>query len=289
MDCEKRPMPRSNALLAVCLLMTGCGVELRTPPAATTVTVSATTQIQDRPPPVLPPPPVDPLVLAPGQTVVTLTFDDGWASDARAAQILNAAGLRGTFFINSGTIGTPDFLTLAELDWIATSSGNEIAGYTITKPRLDSLTPAQIRHEICDDRATLMKWGFPVRNFAYPFGYVTPEIEQTVASCGYNSARAVVETFGEQGTVETVPPTDPFRTASSEQGGDLSAMADLQRAVTPESGGWVQLTFHAITAIPAFTDFVLWLADQQAQGRLVVRTVGEVIGGAVQPAPEVHP
>ena len=88
-----------------------------------------------RPNPVLPSPPADPLVLEPGQTVVTLTFDDGRASNARAAQIMTAHGLRGTFFINPDNVGQPGYLTLADLDWIATNSGNEIAGLTAPPTR----------------------------------------------------------------------------------------------------------------------------------------------------------
>src|SRR5262249_43642301 len=39
-----------------------------------------------------------------------------------------------------------------------------------------------------------------------------------------------------------------------------------------------------------FEAFISWLADQQASGRLIVRTVGDVIGGAVAPAvPEPAP
>ena len=174
--------PSAIVLVAFALVLTGCGVQLRTPPAAMTTTVTVPAPgMAARPNPTLPPPPLDPLALESGQTVVTLTFDGGRVSNARAAQIMNAYRLRGTFFVNSGAVGKPGHLTLAELDWIATNSGNEIAGNTVAQPELDTLSQDQIRHEVCDDRATLMKWGFPVRNFAYPFGYHTPRLRR---SCG---------------------------------------------------------------------------------------------------------
>ena len=59
-------------------------------------------------------------------------------------------------------------------------------------------------------------------------------------------------------------------------------------ALTTGDGGWVQLTFHGMcpsdcsditTPAAEFDDFLSWLADQQAQGKLIVRTVGDVIGG----------
>jgi peptidoglycan/xylan/chitin deacetylase (PgdA/CDA1 family) len=224
---------------------------------------------------------------------------------------MNAYGLRGTFYINSGSAGKPEYLSLSDLNWIATNSGNEIAGATVSHADFTKLTPDQIRHEICDDRARLMDWGFPVRNFAYPFGYVTPEIEQIVASCGYNSAMAVgevktvhlpegsspAESCEQCAWAETVPPTDPFYVRAPAQVRSNWTVAEFQQQIANaqnSGGGWVQLTFHGIcptdctdlsVAEPAFTELVKWLADQQIQGNLIVRTVGEVIGGPVQPAP----
>jgi hypothetical protein len=58
-------------------------------------------------------------------------------------------------------------------------------------------------------------------------------------------------------------------------------------------GGWVQLTWHGLcpndcidiaSSADQFEQFVGWLAEQQAQGRLLVRTVGDVIGGPVASA-----
>ncbi|WNG92961.1 polysaccharide deacetylase family protein [Mycobacterium sp. ITM-2016-00318] len=305
-------MYRLSTLLAVTLLASGCGVTLvkpTEPVAAVEESASAAPRVN----PFLPSPVVEPLMLAPGQTVVTLTFDDGRVSNARAAQILNAQGLRGTFYVNSGGIGQPGFLALADLDWIATSSGNEIAGHTATHAKLDELDVEAVRREVCNDRTQLMRWGFPVRNFAYPFGYVTPELEQVVAGCGYNSARglgelATVHPPTNPGTAytcadcdwgEAVPPVNSMDTRAPAQVMADWSLADYQRQVTEAQagGGWVQFTFHGmcpidcsdITASAAtFTDFVIWLADQQAQGGVIVRTVGEVIGGPVQPAPPIE-
>jgi len=300
-------MFRLSALLAIALLASGCGIQVREPVKPETVTATAT-----EPPhltPVLPPPPLDPLVLEPGQVVITLAFDDG--SNARAAQIMNAYGLRGTFFVNSGSAGQPGYLSLSDLNWIATNSGNEIAGATVTHADLSTLNPDQIRHEVCDDRATLMSWGFPVRNFSYPFGFVNDEIKQIVASCGYNSAMSIGElktvhipadTTPEESCdqcawAETVPPSDPYYVKAPAQVQSTWTVEELQQQIANaqnNGGGWVQLTFHGICPTdctdlsisePAFTEFVKWLADQQIQGNFIVRTVGEVIGGPVAPRP----
>ena len=124
-------------MAVACLLASGCGIQMRTPAAPVTTTITASVSAPSATPReavILPPVNVEPLELDPGQTVVTITFDDGRASNAKAAQILNAYGLRGTFFINSGNIGKPGYLSLTDLDWIATDSGNEIGGNTVRSP-----------------------------------------------------------------------------------------------------------------------------------------------------------
>jgi peptidoglycan/xylan/chitin deacetylase (PgdA/CDA1 family) len=88
-------------------------------------------------------------------TVVSLTFDDGIASQLDAASMLEAHSMRGTFFINSGNIASKAyFMTWSQLDGVA-AAGHEIAGHTVDHKRLTDLTADQQRHEICDDAATL--------------------------------------------------------------------------------------------------------------------------------------
>ena len=47
--------------------------------------------------------------------MVSLTFDDSNADQLPAEQTLKANGMKGTFYIMSGFIGAPDYLTLANL------------------------------------------------------------------------------------------------------------------------------------------------------------------------------
>jgi peptidoglycan/xylan/chitin deacetylase (PgdA/CDA1 family) len=312
---------RLSALgLIVCLVLAGCGIQVRTLPAPVVPPKPASfaDPVAARPNPTLPPVNTAPLVLAPGQTVVTITFDDGRASNAYGAEMLTNHHLPGTFFINSGNIGKPGYLTMPQLDGIA-AEGHEIGGHTVNHPDLVTDTTDEIARQICDDRETLLGWGFQVRNFAYPFSSASPDIEALAQRCGYNSARSL----GELKTFhvpegwdmsdpanscaactwsETVPPQDPMYTRAPAQVRSNWMLADLQRQVTnategdgsPTSGdgGWVQLTFHGIcpsdcsditTPAAEFDQFLSWLADQQAQGKLIVRTVGDVIGGPVAP------
>jgi peptidoglycan/xylan/chitin deacetylase (PgdA/CDA1 family) len=298
---------RSAVLVALCLTLAGCGIQLRTPagppaPTAPTVSVTPVDLVAPRPNPVLPAPTPDPLVLEPGQTVVTITFDDGRASNATAARMMTDHGLAGTFYINSGNVGKPGYVTLPELDTIALN-GHEIAGHTVTHPHIGQFTHDEIVRQVCDDRNTLLGWGYPVRNFAYPFGAAPPEFREVIQTCGYNSARGLdglrtVESTGlvcpECGSAESVPPVDPFYTRAPSQVRSNWTTETLQSQVTDgqsSGGGWVQFTFHGICptdcsditmAQDEFDRFLTWLAGEQAAGRVIVRTVGDVIGGPVQ-------
>jgi peptidoglycan/xylan/chitin deacetylase (PgdA/CDA1 family) len=303
----------STLLLILCLTLSGCGVVLRIPPAPLTISAPTTAAVPPdpvlpRPHPVLPPVSADPLILAPGQTAVSLTFDDGRASNAQAAQTLTAHGLSATFFLNSGQIGRPGFLSLPEVDAIA-ASGHEIGGHTATHPDLSVFTADEIRRQVCEDRKMLLGWGFPVRSFAYPFASTTPEAEQIVRECGYNSGRSLGELWGPRptdglppevicascDTAEDLPPVDPWYTKAPAQVRANWTVADLQtqvNAAITRGDGWLQLTFHGICGTDCsdiavsqavFDKFIPWLVDQQDQGRIVVRPVGDVIGGPVAP------
>ena len=74
--------------------------------------------------------------------MVSITFDDGRASNAIAANMMTAHGLSGTFFVNSGNIGKPGYLSLPDVDAIA-FSGHEIGGHTVTHPDSTNSLPTR--------------------------------------------------------------------------------------------------------------------------------------------------
>jgi peptidoglycan/xylan/chitin deacetylase (PgdA/CDA1 family) len=292
------------AAIAFGQLVMGCGVALRTPADSqsqvpTVAVAPADPYVRPDGGFVAPSVSVEPLVLQPGQTVVSITFDRNLRSQATAARMMSAHGLPGTFYVNSGTVGMPGYLSLPDLESIA-MAGHEIGGHTLTHRDLAKLTPDEGRRQVCDDRKTLLAWGFSVRGFAFPFGSSSLENLNTVRECGYNSARGLgdlrsVESCEECDAAEGVPPANPMRTRAPDQVDNTWTTADLQGRVTDATatGGWLQLTFHGLctadcsqvgTPQAQFEEFVTWLAHQQAQGLVLVSPVGDVIGGPVQPA-----
>jgi peptidoglycan/xylan/chitin deacetylase (PgdA/CDA1 family) len=237
-----------------------------------------------------------PAALAANPTIVSLTFDDGDADQLNAAQSMNANGLHGTFYVPSGYIDNPGYMSLADLQGLA-AGGHEIAGHTVTHPDLVTLPADEATRQICNDRVNLSNWGFPVTSFAYPFASNNAAVETIAKNCGYNSARGLgdVQTrFGCAGCAlaETTPPADPYNTAAPDEVDNTWTLADLQQTVTQAetAGGWVQLTFHHVA--PASTDplnitpalfgeFAAWLKARPAT--TTVKTVNEVIGGTAKP------
>src|SRR5262249_29854674 len=70
--------------------------------------------------------------LPPRPTDVSLTFDDGTASQYRAASILSSHGVHGTYYIPSGDIdaGGPGEMTWQQISDLA-AAGNDIGGHTV--------------------------------------------------------------------------------------------------------------------------------------------------------------
>jgi peptidoglycan/xylan/chitin deacetylase (PgdA/CDA1 family) len=237
--------------------------------------------------------------------VITLTYDDANADQVPAAQILNAAGLRGTFFTPSGYLDAAGHMSKAQALALQ-AAGNEIGGQSVTHPDLAQMGAEEVKRQVCGDRVNLTTMGFRVTSFAYPFASVTPAVEQMVKDCGFNSARGLgalqrkaAETAG-RGFAESIPPADPWLTRAPDEADNTWSLADLQNLVTNAApgGGWVQIAFHHIGSgtdpntgvvdpLTVSTDihaqFVSWLAAEQGSGSVSVKTVDQVIGGAVQP------
>ncbi len=249
-----------------------------------------------------PPPPPQPQPLA-----VSLSFDDGNADQSSSLQILQQHGLVGTFYVNTGDIGEPSYLTRADLAAIA-AAGDEIGGHTVSHANLVGDAPDETSRQICDDRATLSSWGFDPVSFAYPYGAYDPAVQAAVRACGYTSARRVGGLGPVPGptcpgcvTGENVPPVDPYALRTAAEVQSSTTLADLEQdvqAAEQSGGGWVPFIFHHescapdcadLSSDPALLDaFASWLVDQQQAGTLVVRTVGQVInrpGGPARPAP----
>jgi Polysaccharide deacetylase len=241
-------------------------------------------------------------------TVVTIGFDDGTADQFAARTVLADHGMNATFFINSGPIlaGDPDHMTPADLGALA-ALGNEIGGHTVDHANIQPLSTADATHEVCDDRAQLVQWGFNPTSFAYPFGSWDTNSEAIVAGCGYDSARTVsgVSIHVAKGKIgETIPPADPYATRTPPNPKKATKLSTMERYVTNAESGvasggqslWVQFVFHrycdahcgAYTVQPAkFKGLLDFLKVEEGKGLVTVLTTAQAmaLGGTPVPQP----
>lgn len=240
--------------------------------------------------------PVTQEILAPTQTkesiyfkntVVSLTFDDGDADNYAVRSILAENDLHATFYVVSGFTGAEGYMTAEQLRGLH-EDGNEIGGHSLSHKKLTEVRGQDLKREVCQDRSNLLAYGFNVTSFAYPFGHYDAEAKQAVMDCGYNSARVVID------GPETVPPADPFALQAMPYIVKDTSFPKLFGYVTyveKEGGGWAIFVFHHVCngcdeyAVDpdTFANFANWLGHQRDANGLVIKTVGEVVGGEMKP------
>jgi peptidoglycan/xylan/chitin deacetylase (PgdA/CDA1 family) len=219
-------------------------------------------------------------------TVVSLTFDDGRAAAYPARSILASHGMRGTFYLNSAYVGSDSYyMTWAQIDGLA-ADGNEIGGHTLHHTNLTSVSAAQAKTEVCDDRAALNARGHSATSFAYPEIAYNATVQQIVRDCGYTSARGGDDRYP---PAESLPPADPFGIRTVPAIETKTTLANMQQYVTNvenSGGGWVVFMFHSVcsncgttlaTSEANLKALLDWLQPRSANGT-TVRTVGEVTG-----------
>lgn len=230
-------------------------------------------------------------------TFVSLTFDDARVTQRTAKRLLDERGLKATFFVNTSRIGGTASLSLDDLRGIF-ASGHEIGGHTRTHPDLTTVSDAERQRQVCDDRASLVGWGFDPVSFAYPYGAYNAAAIDTVRTCGYLGARIIGDVACSgcpKG--ESVQPADAYAIRAPGSVRNTTTLAALQKYVTDleaAGGGWMLLTFHTISDGPSsetysidaarLAEFMDWLKARESRGTLV-RRVRDVLGAPAAPGP----
>jgi peptidoglycan/xylan/chitin deacetylase (PgdA/CDA1 family) len=247
--------------------------------------------------PAQPPLPVRP-------TVVSVTFDDGLASQFQARSILRTNNARATFYLVSGDIDNrdPGAMTWGNARTLL-GDGNDMGGHTAHHVNLTDpgLTYDQKVHEICDDRQRLIQQKLTnPASFAYPFGALDATAEGIVQACGYRSGRSAGGLWptGPRVYGESIPPRDAFGiwALNAENDGPIT-LAWLQSAVTgaaSHGGGWVPMLFHEVcypgtanynacmaayrpVSSTVLTQFLAWMRLTPPAGA-TIKTVRQVMG-----------
>jgi peptidoglycan/xylan/chitin deacetylase (PgdA/CDA1 family) len=118
-----------------------------------------------------------------------LTFDDGSGDHAWVGRFLAERGLRGVFFLTTGLLETPGFLTWEQARELV-ALGHEVGSHGADHLAVRRLTAAELRVQVHDSKARLEdELQAPVRYFAPPFGYGAPGLSAALAAAGYRGCR----------------------------------------------------------------------------------------------------
>jgi len=124
---------------------------------------------------------------------LVLSMDDGPVQDRRLVELLGRYGIRGTFHLNSGRLGQPDYVGSEEV--ASLYAGHEVSTHSVNHPYLDSLSRAEIAAEVGDDRTALSQLlGRNVRGHAYPFGARNAAVIEVLGELGIAYARTADQT-----------------------------------------------------------------------------------------------
>ncbi len=119
---------------------------------------------------------------------LVISMDDCPPQDERFAAMLKAHHLKGSFHVNSGSLGTEGHLTKEQA--LAVYQGHEVSCHTLTHPWLTTLSVADAKREILGDQEALAALvGHPVRGLAYPFGAVDTKTLKILTDAGFVYAR----------------------------------------------------------------------------------------------------
>jgi peptidoglycan/xylan/chitin deacetylase (PgdA/CDA1 family) len=254
-----------------------------------------------------------PAQAAVGPVVVSLTFDDGLNSQYQLAPTLERHGVRGTFYVNTNALDTGgDEERFGTMSWNRVrqlaAAGHEIGGHTLDHRSIigDTLTLAEKRAQVCDDRARLVDNGLNPRSFAYPEGHYDETAIQVVSECGYRTARLAggVSASGDPQYAESNPPrygAYMIRALGPSHNGPIT-LEDLRGAAEAaynNGGGWLPMLFHRVcyagTAsydacmasyrpvdAAVIDQFLTWVGGHSG---ISVRTVSQTYGGLTPPPP----
>jgi peptidoglycan/xylan/chitin deacetylase (PgdA/CDA1 family) len=120
---------------------------------------------------------------------IALTFDDGY-EDAYSSALptLKRYGLVATFYIITGSIGQPGYMTWEQVAALR-DAGMEIGAHTVSHPDLTLLDWETAGYEIGQAKADLdQHLHINVTSFCYPTGLYNAGIEEQVRAAGYLNA-----------------------------------------------------------------------------------------------------
>jgi peptidoglycan/xylan/chitin deacetylase (PgdA/CDA1 family) len=119
---------------------------------------------------------------------VALTFDDGYDSDYRYAfPLLVEAGLKATFFVNTGVVGQPGYISWAEMRQMQ-QAGMSFGSHGHNHIVHSRLSPAADSEQLRISRDLLeQNLGQTVDCFSAPYGLLDRNLIRAAGQCGFRT------------------------------------------------------------------------------------------------------
>lgn len=177
----------------------------------------------------------------PPTALFSIEFDDGFQSAyTQALPMLDANHVKATWFIISGHIGDPSYITKDEVIYLM-KDGQEIGDHTVTHPNLADLTASQQKAQIQKSTNYLQALlSAPLKAFAYPYGARNGDTSFLLSTAGYVSARTT--DWG----INVKDMTDPMQLKAYcfDSSINVSAIQGIIDNAGPNT--WTILVFHRV-------------------------------------------
>lgn len=180
----------------------------------------------------------------PGRPMVSFSFDDAPTTAAvTGAQILEARGLRGTYFVAAGLAGRDgpmgEYAARNHVERLL-AAGHEIACHTFSHLDCGHGGKARIADDLDRNAQAFADWGLPAATtFAYPFGDVSADAKAVLAP-RFSLSRALHHGVIGQGADLNQTP------AVGVQGPDGEALAMHWLDVAQRENAWLILYTHDV-------------------------------------------
>lgn len=215
--------------------------------------------------------------------IVTLSSDDGFATDYDLYKMLQRYGMRGTTFAVSTYLNKPRYLTDAQVKEMA-DGGWEFGCHTYQHLNLTSLDfPEDVINQIYQNKAHLENLtGKKVTTFAHPFGGTNAEIRNLLNSF-YEGGRVSPTGYNEFGDIPNIFNLKTYwdhHTTTTVQ-----RVKDLIDTLISNPARHLMISMHELSAVQGADTFTLadweevaiYLKNYQMQGKLEVLTFADAV------------
>jgi peptidoglycan/xylan/chitin deacetylase (PgdA/CDA1 family) len=173
---------------------------------------------------------------------IAITFDDGCETDLiSAAPILKQHSFGATFFVVSGFIGKPGFVSQPQLRELV-GLGFEIGCHSMTHPYLSDLDETGLQREIAGAKIALEQMiGKPVQHFSCPGGRYDSRAMRVAKDAGFSTVSTSVPrantiatdrlSLGRVAITRGMPAEDFRQTCSAQSLWKLHAQSEIRNRV----------------------------------------------------------